>query len=449
MSVLESRICRDILREEFGCVVERVASVLIQKGRLTSSDIYHFTKLKPADVRQSLIVLLQHHLIYYADDLSNKVTTTYYEANVPEVLLRLRIGTMLCMIEKEFGKEGHLIVLTLFTRGFLRLKDLYRILELQDGKENVHFTKVFTLLVKHRFIKVLEAKDNISPTDRRMMEEQLDLEQFKGPPTNRELADMKKLKDEKNVARLNTNTILGMKRKFTDTNTTSNNKRLDILAEVVDEVDEDVFWKINYEQFNIRLRNSRIIHFVGERINQGAEAVMKAAFAVAQDKMRSCEENQSISLSATLIAHHLPSNVILQHGIVSNTDGTKLKPSQQQLTTEFLDLLCTDQVKFLSKIDERSAGQYKINLTNGANALKTRLVESVIKEKYGSISHRIFRILSNRQKLDEKQISKIALVPGKVAREKLHQLAMAGLVELQEVPKSMDRVPSRTYYLWY
>ncbi|ORX92951.1 hypothetical protein K493DRAFT_262953 [Basidiobolus meristosporus CBS 931.73] len=220
-------------------------------------------------------------------------------------------------------------------------------------------------------------------------------------------------------------------------------------SEAVDEVDESVFWKINYDQFNIRFRNTQIIRAVGERVNKGAEAVMKAAFTIAQDKIRTCHEEQSVPLSATLVAHHLPSDAKLRSEIVVSADGTRLKPSQQQIITEFLDLLCTDRAKFLSKVDERGAGQYKVNLSNGTTALKRRLVESVVKERYGSISHRLFRILVENQKLDEKQITKIALVAGKEVREKLHQLAMAGLVELQEVPKSVDRVPSRTFYLWY
>ncbi|KAK9765015.1 RNA polymerase III subunit C82 [Basidiobolus ranarum] len=450
MSVTVVRLCRDVLREDFGPVVERVGTILVKKGRLPLNQIKVLAKVSLRQVRESLLILIQHHLVYHADTGETGATFTYYEANVDEILARLRIGLIINSANEWFGKEGGVIIRLLLSRGMLRLKDLRVELELDKGKINksVLFTKIFTQMARGRYIRAITPLDKISPTDRHISEQAKEIEQFKSPPTAQELAALKRVREEKEVAEINSSVIPGMKRKLTDADT-GPNKKMNLDAEAVEEVDQDVYWKINYEQFNLKLRNKSIIRFVDDRINKGAAAVMKAAFTVVEDRMRQCKEEKSVVMSATLITHNLPSEINLQNDIIMDIEGSNFKPTQQQLTNELLDLLCNDHVKFMTKEDERGSGQYRINLEKIAEALKIRLVESVVSEKFGSVSARLMRILMSKQKLDEKQVAKIAMVPGKDAREKLHQLATAGLLEVQEVPKSADRAPSRTFYLWH
>lgn len=47
------------------------------------------------------------------------------------------------------------------------------------------------------------------------------------------------------------------------------------------------------------------------------------------------------------------------------------------------------------------------------------------------------------------QLARLAFLPVKEAREVLSQLSSAGLIEPQEIPRSADRAPSRTIYLWF
>ena len=48
-----------------------------------------------------------------------------------------------------------------------------------------------------------------------------------------------------------------------------------------------------------------------------------------------------------------------------------------------------------------------------------------------------------------RQLARLAFLPVKEAREVLSQLSSAGLIEPQEIPRSADRAPSRTIYLWF
>lgn len=47
------------------------------------------------------------------------------------------------------------------------------------------------------------------------------------------------------------------------------------------------------------------------------------------------------------------------------------------------------------------------------------------------------------------QISKVAMLASKDVRVITASLSSASLLELQEIPKSADRLPARTFYLWH
>lgn len=99
--------------------------------------------------------------------------------------------------------------------------------------------------------------------------------------------------------------------------------------------------------------------------------------------------------------------------------------------------------------------------------LRQGVLESVTRERHGVAGVRILRLLLETGKLDEKQvrsssgyrsilrcasneqISKVVMMAPKEVRPLLAALAADSLISTQEVPKSADRNPTRTFYLWY
>ena len=97
--------------------------------------------------------------------------------------------------------------------------------------------------------------------------------------------------------------------------------------------------------------------------------------------------------------------------------------------------------------------------------LRRRLLEFVARERHGAEGVRILRLLLNTGKMDEKQvrqsprcqpwiadrpaqIAKVVMMAPKDVRPLLAALATDAFVSTQEVPKSADRNPTRTFYLW-
>ncbi|CAG8783788.1 13680_t:CDS:2, partial [Acaulospora morrowiae] len=125
------------------------------------------------------------------------------------------------------------------------------------------------------------------------------------------------------------------------------------------------------------------------------------------------------------------------------------KSTRDALVKQYLDCLTEDETNFLHKKDENLGGMYCINYQALCESLKQEIFEDIILEKYGIMGLRVMKVLNSKQKLSEKSITTFSLMSMSDVRQKLTELLNGGFVQIQEVPRSADRAPSRTYYLWY
>lgn len=106
--------------------------------------------------------------------------------------------------------------------------------------------------------------------------------------------------------------------------------------------------------------------------------------------------------------------------------------------------------------------------------LQAKVIESVVQQRFGDLSLRIFRLLRMKKQLEQKgvrvldptvgvepcllstvarntctrQIADLALIPVSETREYLYKMLSCEFVHLQEVPRTADHAPARTFYLW-
>lgn len=117
----------------------------------------------------------------------------------------------------------------------------------------------------------------------------------------------------------------------------------------------------------------------------------------------------------------------------SNLQGVELdvigNPGNPLL--HYLDALSTYEPKILSRLDDRGGGEFVIQLASCVRELKLRLITSIIQERCGGPSCRIWKVLLLKQKLDEKQITKLVLMNEKVVRQLLYSLFKIGFVFIQ------------------
>ncbi|KAI9775081.1 MAG: RNA polymerase III subunit C82 [Geoglossum umbratile] len=114
-----------------------------------------------------------------------------------------------------------------------------------------------------------------------------------------------------------------------------------------------------------------------------------------------------------------------------------------------LQLLAEDSYRFVRLVGSRGLGEWTVDFGALTTILKQTELESIITERFDGIATRLVRILNEKGKLDEKQVSNISLLKQKETRAALTSLYESGFIQLQEVPRDANRQPSRTIYLWY
>ena len=76
-------------------------------------------------------------------------------------------------------------------------------------------------------------------------------------------------------------------------------------------------------------------------------------------------------------------------------------------------------------------------------------LEKILLARYGTAALRIVRILYQKGKLEEKVLTKTALLNQKAMRHDLATMHKAGHLELQEIPRDNNRQPARTMFFWF
>ncbi|KAI9248910.1 hypothetical protein BY458DRAFT_445574 [Sporodiniella umbellata] len=256
-----------------------------------------------------------------------------------------------------------------------------------------------------------------------------------------------------------TNEIVGMKRKAIDP-LEEQRKRAALMElghdekieEELAEIDTNIYFSINYDQFNMMFRNNSVIDFATERINRSAGQVVKAFFDYGKDKIKSIKELDSPSATPVHIANMLSKTDMVSRGdIVLPKDPLEpnKKPSLQETIRGYISLLKMDPAGFVKSKDDRGANHFAVNFEKLRQTMKRQIVEGLVRERYGVATCRILKILMEKGKLEESQVQKLAMLPAKDTREKLALLMTKGFVEIQEVPRTADRAPGRCFYLWY
>jgi len=117
---------------------------------------------------------------------------------------------------------------------------------------------------------------------------------------------------------------------------------------------------------------------------------------------------------------------------------------------QHLHLLAEDEHEFV-RLTEKDNGlvEWSVDFRHLARQLRQYELEQTITARFGTVATRMVRIFLHKGKLDEKQISNLALVHQKQMRAALTVMHEAGHLELQEVPRDTNRQPSRTMFLWY
>lgn len=437
-----SRLCVQIVRSHFGPLAANVASALLTRGRLSLAQLIRYTMMKPRTVRATILVLVQHNILWH----SNTEEGEMLEFHTLECLMRLRFGRFVWQAEQLFGPLGAEIVQLILDHGKLQPPDIISRLSIHNSKSSSLYSQTLYKLISGAYLKPSTLLSHHSPRDKRIKYEAEEKAKITGFPTAKELREAQetaeaRLKREEEEAE-----NVGLKRKPKDLISHRSSKKKAIEEDMVD---DGVYFRVNFDKFNTYIRNKLIEMAAGERFNRSAALVMRATLKATEARQKSVSDTRSDPTSTAAIAVLISDDDDLSTGLVTSTK----KASSASLVKDYLGLMSAvdnptpagKAASFISLIDNKVYVEFGLV----SKRLRRRVLEAVARERHGDDGVRIVRLLLDIGKMDEKQIAKVAMMPNNVVRPLLAALSSDFLISTQEVPRSADRNPTRTFYLWH
>lgn len=427
MSRSKSALASKIIKEHFGDIVEKISSFLVQSGRKTLGEIFRGLPLTKEEVKKGLSILIQHHLVEY---MSGRNGATEYNAILSNILLRRRFQKYVYCAKLKFGDVAELVVETFLLNGSdtlskaaKRVSDRLASDEMVEQRTDIdHVIQKCKELVKDQYLirvrlpatTVAEETGGDSKKDEE--EEMKDEECFVIPPG------------------------VGKKRKADPMSpeqpTSSKKARLEDSSSANEDdtkfEDDGVYWRLNVEKFDQYFLDQMIVTATSERLDQSAGKIVGAMLRLAEDG-RNLNTPATNSISIYDLMKKLPS--------IPKLDQTEVH--------QYLSLLSDDKTGgFVTKTDESAGGMYAVNMQKSIEIICRSACSTIVQERFGSKACRVFRLLIEKLHLEQKQIGELAMIPFKDVKELLYKLFDERMVKVQEVSKTSDYAPSRTFYLF-
>ncbi|GAX83075.1 hypothetical protein CEUSTIGMA_g10501.t1 [Chlamydomonas eustigma] len=199
-----------------------------------------------------------------------------------------------------------------------------------------------------------------------------------------------------------------------------------------------ILWRVNTEEFNRRFRHKACVDMVRDKIDEDAAGVLSAMLTATRPYETKLKEDRSAILSIEETGKTVTR--LVEAGTI---------PSLGNDVATIVHTIAHDALELISFAGNGAGGeQYTINTGRILELVRLKQVEAVIRDRFGSSGLRIFRLLLLRGQLEQKQVTDFSMLAPKETRELLYRMLRGGFLAMQDIPRTSDRAPSRTFYTW-
>lgn len=461
-------VANHIIRIDFGPVVATVCSRLLSHGVSTFADLAKGTSLLPSQVRNALLVLLQHNLAKCVSRPAGKLSanrdpTVLYEGKLDAVFHRRWYPRMLLWVREHYGLDEEMVVQEVLTYGRLPMQRLIeqttqtfcevRRLAAGSAEREEQYNRFFHAATKLRVERVI-CESEMLPEDLAEVDSQAVDDAAVAAAVAAATRDPSPLPALPGKG--------GRKRKGSPLAQSS--KRGGPRGYIHDEpiapaplmpaqgsTDAEPLLCLNMPKVLWEFKATCIKNLVGDKLDSNAEGIVDRALKL-QKQMGFHSDDLGV---AGMYREPFTVDAVLQSCPQRfSEDGPNIT---WQLCLNYLDALCSDP---LCKMASTLNGKYLLELHEMCNAIKQVMVEGAVRTLVGEQGCRLFRLLcrghslggcttKGQQKYELKQLAELALLPERDARPLLWKLLNHEYVLMQEVPRSVDRNPKTTTYLWH
>ncbi|XP_019442130.1 PREDICTED: DNA-directed RNA polymerase III subunit RPC3 isoform X1 [Lupinus angustifolius] len=391
-----------LITTHFGNIVANVCDNLLRKGPLTLEQLIRFTELKREQVKNSLLVLVQHNCVQpFQNQQQQDGAKTEYMALFDNILHRPRFPKFLDIVSRKLDDECVELLDGLLRNGRLTLQQMAD--RASEGKENpVAIDVVRETLRKLLAARYVERCPAPEPVLFPVVEETTTRKRgaraakiFQPPLTIEERVLEASVPGESIRFSLTADTGFNA-----DGETNSDDCPMTSAEDVVKE--ELTPWRANFEEFMRHLRHKALIENVRTRLDEGAATILSAIL----DATRTAEKKVKVQNSVPLSLEAIFTEVVKsENGRTMTIDRVK---------ASLVQLGCP------SRMPDDS---YTIDLKNIIELARNDEVESIVLKRYGPYAYRMFRLLSKANCfLETDKIAESTLVEKKEAPKLLYGL---------------------------
>jgi len=165
----------------------------------------------------------------------------------------------------------------------------------------------------------------------------------------------------------------------------------------------DLCLRLNYDRFNVHIRDEVIVHATEERWNKGAGVIMRAILAAAlKDESIMSDDRTHMAVNINEIIDKIPKDKV--GTIVDGMEGSKAT-RYADAVKQFLRLMAEEDAvmgsgnPFLSF--EPGSSAYKVEFERIAVKLRENLMAKLVRERLGEQAARVLAVVARAGKVSE------------------------------------------------
>lgn len=201
------------------------------------------------------------------------------------------------------------------------------------------------------------------------------------------------------------------------------------------EIKSDIHWTVHFDQFHQIFRDKILVDAIERQIDSNAAECFQFILQLMHTKTDAWASTSN------------PISYIEIKQLVERKSSNK---ELVQYIDQYVSIIEKDECGFLSKSDEAGGGLYTVRMAHAFQQLAWAAIENVITQKFGSKATRIARIVRAKKFIEQDDIQREAMIPGKETKQFTYKLLEENFLQIQTIKKTGGggMGPAKAFYLF-